>query len=387
MISPRQSRLAIRFKSRRCSHVVQSTSMLVCRARSIHRHSSSLCDAKRVALTLLKCCCALVRTSTASTMTDVLLSFAATVAGSVDVMTALLAHSPNLNIADTYFDQTPLGYALNNSSETIDCIAVMLINGGASLDALAGLECWFATSSTSAIQALLNRGVIVNQLRDFRSFTPLHAIATRPGWSADLDDVVNMLIDVCGIDLEARSFDGETCTHIAAAGRHEALRSFIAAGADVNTVNSDGQTPLHRVYTFECAVLLLAAGASLKARDRKGRTVLQTANVRSHIVTLLPAFVAAGADPGVYGQIVAALGAGRIDRARREIAKTRLDFVRQRAMHVCIGLQSLSLDALQMCEILQHSCGPLAPLIGFHQWWTIATTVKHFQSTALKHNS
>jgi hypothetical protein len=70
-----------------------------------------------------------------------------------------------------------------------------------------------------------------------------------------------------------------------------------------------------------------------------------------------------------------------VESARRRIAKIRLDLVRNRAMQFCIGLQPLGLDALQMCEILQHACcrGRLAQLIPFHIWWKIATTVKHFQ--------
>jgi len=65
--------------------------------------------------------------------------------------------------------------------------------------------------------------------------------------------------------------------------------------------------------------------------------------------------------------------------ARRDIAKARIDFVRNRALQVCIGLRVLELDALQMCEILQFACGHLAHLIPFHVWWKIAITVKHFR--------
>ena len=72
--------------------------------------------------------------------------------------------------------------------------------------------------------------------------------------------------------------------------------------------------------------------------------------------------------------------ATEFDIERREIAKTRLDFVRERALQVCIGLHSRGLDALQMCEILMYACGTLASVIPFHHWWTIATTVKHFLS-------
>ena len=68
-----------------------------------------------------------------------------------------------------------------------------------------------------------------------------------------------------------------------------------------------------------------------------------------------------------------------LERARRGIAKVRLDLVRHRASQVCIGLQSSRLGALEICEILLHACGPVAPSIAFHQWWSIATTVKHFR--------
>jgi hypothetical protein len=51
---------------------------------------------------------------------------------------------------------------------------------------------------------------------------------------------------------------------------------------------------------------------------------------------------------------------------RARIASERLDFVRKRAFEVCVGLQSRGLDALQMCEVLVHACGPVAPIVDFH---------------------
>jgi hypothetical protein len=44
-----------------------------------------------------------------------------------------------------------------------------------------------------------------------------------------------------------------------------------------------------------------------------------------------------------------------------------------------LDLQSTRLNALQLCEILMHSFGALGSLIAFHQWWAIATKVKHFR--------
>jgi hypothetical protein len=100
---------------------------------------------------------------------------------------------------------------------------------------------------------------------------------------------------------------------------------------------------------------LLAAGADLDAAD-DGETARQVLARRGWTI-----------DPD------------EVEAARRDIAKARIDFVRDRALQVCIGLQSLRIDALQMCEILQFACGRVAPLIPFHIWWKIATTVKHFE--------
>jgi hypothetical protein len=63
------------------------------------------------------------------------------------------------------------------------------------------------------------------------------------------------------------------------------------------------------------------------------------------------------------------------------VASQRLDFdlVRERAFQICVGLHPLDISALQLCEILMHSFGALGSLIAFHQWWAIATKVKHFR--------
>jgi hypothetical protein len=261
-----------------------------------------------------------------------------------------------------------------------DFLAVMLINAGAALDFEGDRDlCWLASRSTAAIQALLNRGVDVKQLRQFGTYcSPLHLIPSRRISSAELKAAVKMLIGACGVDLEALALNQQTCTYMAAGhGNDIALRCFIAAGADVNRPDSFGLNPLHVTSDYKCAVLLLAAGANVNARDERGRTALRRAMWSVKHAAILPAFVAAGADEsGLSVRDIAAVSDHQVDSARRDISRTRLDLVRKRAMQVCIGLQSLSLDALQMCEILQHAFGPVAHLIAFHQWWKIATTVK-----------
>jgi hypothetical protein len=101
--------------------------------------------------------------------------------------------------------------------------------------------------------------------------------------------------------------------------------------------------------------VMLAADADLDAVDQDGNSARQQL-LANHRLTFDDAQAAEA-----------------VEAARREIAKVRLDFVRHRAWQVCIGLQSRSLDALQMCELLLFACGPVAPLIPFHQWWKIAT--------------
>jgi ankyrin repeat protein len=302
--------------------------------------------------------------------------FAAAWASSVELVAALLKHRPNLELVDNVYNQSALQLSLDFSDFANDCVSVMLINAGASLALCAELRCLcsVASRSTSAIQALLNRGVNVNRLRNLEMRTPLHLVAcsTRPDAA-----VLSLLINGRDVDLEVRDSFGQTCTFIAAgSGNHRELRCFIDAGADVNGVDDTGQTPLHNVASYECAILLLAAGADLNARDDEGRKTFYWAFLWTQ-TAVLPAFLAAGAKPDdMY--LISAPDAAQVETARRDIAKTRLDFVRHRALQVCIGLQSLGLDALQMCEIMQHSCGPVAHVIAIHQWWKIATIVKHF---------
>jgi hypothetical protein len=93
---------------------------------------------------------------------------------------------------------------------------------------------------------------------------------------------------------------------------------------------------------LQCVHALLAGGACLDIEDNLGRIVRQRLVERRLFIS-----------------------ADQVDTARRDIAKARLDFVRTRALQVCIGLQSFDLVALQMCEILQFACYPVAPLVQF----------------------
>jgi ankyrin repeat protein len=305
-----------------------------------------------------------------------------------DVLELLLANQPNVDVTDVG-GKTAFFFAVRLSDEDATSCALMLLEAGASLEREHPAElCQFAATNTAAIQALIDRGVNVRELRISDDSTPLHLAAC----SCRDADVFEMLVKVCGIDLEARNRIDETCLHYAARSENDfSLRWLLNAGADMNCVRRNGSTPLHDANLHSGAVILLAAGANVCARDNAGRTALHSVVGAWNGITAVHSLIAAGADLDAAddaGETVHQALARRgwtidpdeVEAERREIAKARLDFVRHRALQVCIGLQLLEFDALQMCEILLFACGPIAPLIPFHIWWKIATTVKHFQA-------
>jgi ankyrin repeat protein len=318
---------------------------------------------------------------------------AAAAMGHADVLAVLLAARPNLDLFD-YSRSTPLRVAISFYHERC---ALMLIEAGARLDG--NLLCDAAALGTDVLQALVDRGFVVSELRGPNACTLLHIVAWHQPHRPAL---LSMLVRDCGVDVDACDSRGNTPCHSAACNRSSGyLRWLVDAGAEFDVPNGRGETPLQSACAngnMECIILLIAAGADVHVRDTIGRTPVRCVvdgDRRAPKEAILKAFVAAGAslDEENYNgfsprDILTSFGsqddvdvAADVESARRRIAKIRLDVVRNRAMQFCIGLHSLGLDALQMCEILQHACyrGRLAQLIPFHIWWKIATTVKHFQ--------
>jgi ankyrin repeat protein len=315
---------------------------------------------------------------------------AAVIYGNIGVLRMLLARGANFDLKNNE-GITALHLAISELWRNEE-IALLLLDAGASLEGVdRGDLCEFAALSTTVIQALVDRGIVIGDLRGRFNKTSLQFATHRCRTESSMA-VLSKLIE-CGVDLEARASEHEhwvTCTGLAIVTENDiALRHLLLAGGDVDCVDHEGEPLLHKAAMqnrYACLMLFLAAGADVTSRDRNRRTACHIAvDHRTRFVHLL---VAAGADLDTADHIdqtprmsLAEYGMTidpeQVELARRDIAKTRLDFVRHRAMEVCIGLQSLRLDALQLCEILQHSCGPLARFIAFHQWWKFATTVKH----------
>lgn len=297
--------------------------------------------------------------------------------GDETVLGLLMAHSekPNLNMQD-FAKRTPLDLALVYGQVSV--VLRLLAAGVALPDTLAGL-CGAAGMSLDIIHALIARGVVVRDLRYERQRTALHAassIASKPDLA-----VLHTLVHECGIDVHARDKLSLTACHLAASyGNSVQLGWLMEAGSELEAVARGNMTPLMLACAgnhVRCTTILLAYGADPETPFTGVDSVLHPTQIEPR-VSVIHLLIAAGST-----RLEALTKRGfvlvpeTLAKARHCIVQMRFECVRTRALQVCIGLQSLELDALSLCEILVHACGRMAPMVAFHQWWAVATTVKH----------
>jgi ankyrin repeat protein len=314
--------------------------------------------------------------------------------GHVDALRLLLERGAH--ITD---DSSLLKYAALYSTD--ERIAILLLNNGAPTTSLNAMFLVATLKSVDVVRCMLVRNIELRALRDKFGGSLCHRVVLCAERDDDLDALVRELVGA-GVGVNTANFYGRTALHFAAIHRNRsALRVLVELGADIERLSNGDQTVLHWLYSSNmdddgpCAELLLALGADVRLANKVGRTACHFA-AQNGLSAQLCAFVAAGGDldqsnvqcetprmlASLYGCKVPT--DAEIDASRRRIAKTRLDFVRDRACVICVGLQPLDLNALQLCEILARSFSALGALIAFHQWWKIATTVKHFSRRSLK---
>jgi ankyrin repeat protein len=309
--------------------------------------------------------------------------------GRLAALELLVGRGANLGVLDDK-KASLFAYA---TSQPNDRFSIVLLDAGAPLGRLSPDQLMRAATKSAALVArLVARDVDLSVVRDSTGRTPCHVAASSRSEHAEA--LMRALVDDARVDIDARDAFGSTpCHSVAYRANKDALGLLIELGADVDRPNRRGLTVLQSLCARDdekyvpCVILLLAAGADHRLVTEPGETADV---VRIVLDGILCALLAAGADfdkrdsrERKLRQNVASVcrwpSVDDIDNARRRIARRRLDFVRRRAVEVCLGLRPLNLDALQMCEILLHSCGPVAPVVAFHQWWKIATAFKHFR--------
>jgi ankyrin repeat protein len=133
-----------------------------------------------------------------------------------------------------------------------------------------------------ALRRELKRGVSPNMVSPER-ISPLHLAASARGASDDYLACVRLLIDA-GANLSLACQDGNlTALMYAVGGGHSTLvATLLDAGADANSRDETGWTPLHYalctdrgpIHGADCTRLLINAGADADARCEDGNSPL-----------------------------------------------------------------------------------------------------------------
>lgn len=162
---------------------------------------------------------------------------------------------------------TPLHCAAFGETEKAD-VAALLIEKGAQVNAADSKgrtpllhAAIFGHIKTAEL--LIKKGA---SLEGKDMFSPLHAAAGRGNL-----EIVLLLINN-GANVNSRDDRGETPLHHASREHAESVELLIKKGADVNVPDQGGATPLHNaVYAdnMKIAELLVKAGADLKAEDEE----------------------------------------------------------------------------------------------------------------------
>jgi ankyrin repeat protein len=305
-----------------------------------------------------------------------------------DALKLLVERGANLGVFD-FRGRSLLSIVARHDRD--ERFVILLLDARTPLDGLLPYHLMTFATSVAVFNRLMARGVNLTAMRDEYGATLCHYVAR----NVTSEDDLRFLVNVCGNDaVHALDNDGMTPLHWASScGNVLRLRILVELGAEIDSQTNEGWTAL--IYAAvnvqsSCVELLIALGADVDVVTNNGETACHLAALYERPASLC-GLVAAGGDldrPNSKGETprmfttrknVALPTADAINAARCRIAKTRLDLVRERAFQICVGLQSFRLNALQLCEILTHSFGALGSLILFHQWWAIATKVKHFR--------
>ena len=151
-----------------------------------------------------------------------------------------------------------------------------------------------AEGDTTAILAAIDSGVDANAKRS-DGYAAIHLAAK----NGQIPSIKMLLANGARLEKRDRKH-AHTAVHKAAwANRPEVLAYLLAAGADPNPRDTDGDmVPLHWATDRRIAKLLLTAGANPDAKDQYGETPLHMAVSRKH-AGVVTALLASGANPNL----------------------------------------------------------------------------------------
>jgi ankyrin repeat protein len=129
----------------------------------------------------------------------------------------------------------------------------------------------WALSDPMKVKLLLLHGADVDA-RTVDGRTALHAATMQPSGAR----VVKLLLEV-GADVDARTMTGSTPLFGAAAAGLDNTLLLLDHGADPNIPSQNGTTPLMVARTADVVWLLVAKGARINARSKRGETALAAA--------------------------------------------------------------------------------------------------------------
>lgn len=153
------------------------------------------------------------------------------------------------------------------------------------------------------VELLLNRGAKINKKTGSFKLSPLHIASIGNRGQARLD-ICEILI-AHGAEINSQDKLGATPLHRAAkVGNKMMLELLIRYGANVNALDFSNQTPLFeaaRLHRLEAVNFLLSCGAEVNLTDDKGWTPLLRAFQESRGDEIIKALVCHGADVNVQG--------------------------------------------------------------------------------------
>jgi ankyrin repeat protein len=168
------------------------------------------------------------------------------------------AHSGNVDLIEFLIGK---GARVNGVSENPDDKETVLI-GAAS-------RC-----HKDAVQDILRYHPNIDA-EDYNGNSALSRFLSSCSQSADLDGIFELLVSA-GANVNSKNDQGWTPLFNSCWSGH-AVALLAEAGADLNAKDESGQTALMHCVNAEFAKAMIAAGADLYARDRDGQTAAQTA--------------------------------------------------------------------------------------------------------------